>query len=165
MCGHMARGVGEVLLLCVLSRNSRKTVLTMRLWPGKQGYHCACCQGTRLWHHFPSSRAASFWVDLYFTLPQRILFLREWYFTLTRRMETHSRYPPSLSRFFQISCLPFTVSLSHSLITSFLFSFMQGFMQGFMPALSPQAFAYFLDKTLGLCCLRCRRNLNDVRFF
>ena len=39
------------------------------------------------------------------------------------------------------------------------------FIQSFMPALSPQAFAYFLDKTLGLCCLRCRRNLNDVRFF
>ena len=24
-----------------------------------------------------------------------LFFLREWYFTLTRRMETHSRYPPS----------------------------------------------------------------------
>ena len=69
----MARGAGEVLLLCVLSRNSRKTVLTMRLWPRKQGYDCACCQGTRLWHHFPSSRAASFWVDLYFILPQRMV--------------------------------------------------------------------------------------------
>ena len=33
----------------------------------------ACCQGTRLWHHFPSPRAASCWVDLYFTLPQRMV--------------------------------------------------------------------------------------------
>ena len=76
--------VGRCLeVLCVLSRNSppRKTGLIVRLWadawrilpPGKQGSYCACCQGTRLWHHFPSSRAASFWVDLYFILPQRMV--------------------------------------------------------------------------------------------
>ena len=136
MCGHMARGAGEVLLLCVLSRNSRKTVLTMRLWPRKQGYHCAWCQGTRLWHHFPSSRAASNWVDL-------------------------KSGPPSFIQSFMPFLYSLSLSLSLPVNTSLLFSF----MQGFMPALSPQAFAYFLEQPLCLCCLRCWRNLNDVRFF
>ena len=180
----MARGVGEVLLLCVLSRNSRKTGLIVRLWPRKQGSYCAWCQGTRLWHHFPSSRAASFWVDLYFILPQRMVLYS--YSENGNAQQVSSFSPPPTAAFrkhvssrvsswngfeirspllhsrFHVYPLP---SLSHTLNTSFLFSFMQGFMQGFMPALYPQAFAYFLEKPLCLCCLRCRRNLSDVRFF
>ena len=77
VCGPMLGGIMRVW------RNlpPRKTGLIVRLWadawrilpPGKQGSYCACCQGTRLWHHFPSSRAASFRVDLYFTLTRRMV--------------------------------------------------------------------------------------------
>ena len=70
---------------------------------------------------------------------------------------------PSFIQGFMSTLYP--LSLTHTLNTSFLFSFMQGFMQGFMPALSPQAFAYFLEKPLCLCCLWCWRNSADVRFF